>query len=134
MSRSGYTEDLDQWELAMWRGQVKSATRGKRGQRMFVELKAALEAMSSKRLVKDDLVTDGGDVCALGALGKARGVPMDQLDVLDPDEIGKAFDIAPQLAQEVVFMNDNPWITAEERWTRMHNWVVLQITRPADGS
>lgn len=32
MSRSGYSEDLDMWDLIRWRGAVKSALRGKRGQ------------------------------------------------------------------------------------------------------
>ena len=32
MSRSGYTDECDGWELVRWRGAVNSAIRGKRGQ------------------------------------------------------------------------------------------------------
>jgi len=60
MSRSGYTEDNDdQWALIRWRGAVKSAMRGKRGQAFLRELLAALDAMSVKRLIANDLVFDG---------------------------------------------------------------------------
>lgn len=62
MSRSGYTDDGD--NVAMWRGQVASATRGKRGQRFFRDLVAALDAMPEKRLIRDALEADG-EVCAI---------------------------------------------------------------------
>ena len=52
MSRSGYTDDLDD-DLAMgrWRGMVASATRGRRGQKLLTDLLAALDAMPEKALV-----------------------------------------------------------------------------------
>ena len=46
MSRSGYTDDYDdgyEWANIRWRGAVKSAIRGKRGQ---ATLKAILDAMA----------------------------------------------------------------------------------------
>lgn len=30
MSRSGYNDDIDNWQMIKWRGQVASAVRGKR--------------------------------------------------------------------------------------------------------
>lgn len=135
MSRSGYDDCLGSWELIMYRGQVASATRGKRGQRMLVELLAALDAMPIKRLITGLLVEDG-EVCALGALGQARGVDMDALDIDEsqvPEALSGAFDIARQLAAEVVFQNDEHWHheTPEQRWTRMRAWTHSQIRKEA---
>lgn len=56
MSRSGYSDDIDDpLALGRWRAQVRSATRGKRGQKLLRDLLAALDAMSEKRLVTDTL-------------------------------------------------------------------------------
>lgn len=56
MSRAGYCDDLDDpLEHGRWRAQVRSATRGKRGQKLLRDLLDALDAMPEKRLVKDVL-------------------------------------------------------------------------------
>jgi hypothetical protein len=60
MSRSGYTEECeDNWQTIRWRGAVKSAIRGKRGQAFLREMLAALDAMPEKRLIAGDLVFKG---------------------------------------------------------------------------
>ena len=139
MSRSGYIDDFDEnWSLIRWRGQVASATRGKRGQKLFVDMLAALDAMPEKALVVGELETPEGDVCALGALGKVRGIDMAKIDPEDPPQVAAAFDIAEQLAQEIVYMNDEYYdfeyignmrvdITPEKRWQKMRDWVAKQI-------
>lgn len=141
MSRSGYTDDIDdQWQMIMWRGRVASATRGKRGQGLLTDLLAALDAMPVKALVPHELETADGGVCALGALGKARGMDMSQIDPNEPDEVAAAFGVAGPLVQEIVYMNDeqndSKWdeitkrhvdISPEERWIRMRAWVASQI-------
>ena len=130
MSRSGYVDDLDHWDLIRWRGQVASAMRGKRGQQCLREMLAALDAMPEKALVAGDLETEEGDVCALGALGRARGIDMADLDPTEPEVVAVAFNIATQLAQEIVYQNDEgDWRgeTPEGRWARMRKWVADQI-------
>lgn len=143
MSRSGYSDESE--NVAMWRGMVASATRGKRGQEFFRELLGALDAMPEKRLIAD-LLEDGpaGEVCAIGALGKARGIDMSGMDPEDAGPVAAAFNIAECLAQEVVYMNDeyqryswDPYErgkpqqrheeTPERRWIRMRKWVAEQI-------
>lgn len=133
MSRSGYTDDdYDHWAHIKWRGQVASAIRGKRGQAFLRDLRDALDAMPNKRLIANDLVRNG-DVCAIGALGQARGIEMSDLD---PDEyyaVAKRFGIAHQLAQEIVYMNDEGFLykdSPESRWCRMRAWVSSQIKDP----
>ena len=139
MSRSGYTDDQDNWQMIKWRGQVASAIRGKRGQRLLIDLLAALDAMPDKVLIAGDLETTEGDVCALGALGKARGINMADIDPEDPPQLAAAFDIAEQLAQEIVYVNDEHFdfhydsgkrveVTPEERWVGMRKWIVGKIT------
>lgn len=141
MSRSGYTDDCEnQWQQIMWRGRVASAMRGKRGQKLLTDLLAALDSMPVKALVPHDLETPDGEVCALGALGKARGLDMSKIDPGEPDEVAVAFGVASPLVQEIVYMNDeyydsifdsvfNRWvdITPEQRWTRMRAWVASKI-------
>jgi hypothetical protein len=133
MSRSGYTDDYDNnWRLIMWRGQVASAIRGKRGQSMLKDLLTALDAMPEKRLISNDLVNSEGEVCAIGALGKSRGIDMATIDPEDPDQVSAVFNIAPQLACEIAYENDEGrWRTEtpEERYQRMRDWVVSNIAR-----
>lgn len=150
MSRSGYSEDCDNdWSLIMYRGSVRSAMRGKRGQAFFRDLVAALDALPEKKLIAHSLTRDGA-VCAIGALGLRRGVDMETLDPEDAETVAAKFDIAEALAREIVYENDEavtyvhkPLTVAEikagkryggvrdekpeERWARMRAWAARQI-------
>lgn len=126
MSRSGYSDDLFPLDLGRWRAQVASAMRGKRGQQFFRDLIAALDALPEKKLVRGHLEKDGA-VCALGALGRHRGVDVGTLDTEDYDALGVTFNIAYQLAQEVMYENDERYGTDENRWQRMRDWAELQL-------
>lgn len=134
MSRSGYSDDYGGWDLVCWRGAVNSALKGKRGQAFLIELRDALEAMPTKRLIADSLQTEG-EFCTIGVLGAKRGVDMTVLDPDDREAVGKAFDIAPAMASEIVFMNDEAsWQaeTPEQRWVRMRDWITSQIKVETD--
>lgn len=134
MSRSGYSDDCE--NLNLWRGTVHRATGGRRGQAFFRDLIAALDAMPVKRLVSGELETDEGEVCALGCLAKQRGSTLEPDDTYDYDKLGKTFDIAAPLAQEVMYENDEGWRpyperrtpeTPEQRWERIRAWAVKQL-------
>ncbi len=132
MSRSGYSDDCGGWDLICWRGAVNSALRGKRGQAFLVELRDALDAMPEKRLVADTLEADG-QFCTLGVLGAKRGVDMSTIDAHCGEAVSEAFEIAPAMAAEVVFENDEcRWNeTTEQRWQRMRKWIdshIQQVT------
>lgn len=138
MSRSGYSDDLDPLDLGRWRGRVASATRGKRGQAFFEELLAALDALPEKRLIAEDLeapatgmpFAERRDVCALGSVGRARGLDMSNLDPYDRDTIADKFGMTYVLACEVMYMNDEcERETPEARFARMRKWVEAQIVR-----
>ena len=126
MSRSGYSDDCDGWALIRWRGAVTSAMRGKRGRDLLLELRDALDAMPEKVLIAHELVDATGSFCTLGVIGQARGRPLKDIDPEDSDQVAKLFDIAPALAKEIVFENDEAaWYdeTPQQRWTRMRAWV-----------
>jgi len=133
MSRAGYSEDCDdQWQHIMWRGQVTSSIRGKRGQAFLRELVDALDAMPEKRLVRDALKEEDG-VCALGCVGVKRGGEMEKLDPEDWNGLSAAFGIAAPLVREIEFMNDEAgWAneTPERRWQRVRQWAASLIKEP----
>jgi hypothetical protein len=134
MSRAGYSDDLDNWALIRWRGQVASATRGKRGQQFLRDLLTALDTLPEKRLIRNELQDNKGEVCALGALGKSRNMDMGTIDPGEPEDVASAFNIAEQLAREVVYVNDE-WgynETPEQRYKRMREWVSAQIREAAN--
>lgn len=150
MSRHGYSDELDQWDLIKWRGQVASAMRGKRGQKLLVDLVKALDAMTEKALIAGKLVTVDAEVCALGAVGQLRGIEMPTVDKngdeyegddFDSYEMADLFDVAHQLAAEVMWQNDEGgrdhkvvdgrWQycpeTPQERWQRVRAWAMRHI-------
>lgn len=131
MSRSGYVEDTDdQWELIRWRGAVKAAIKGKRGQALLREMLTALDAIPDKRLIEEELkAPGGGDVCALGAVGLRRNMDLDAIDPGDYEQVARAFGIAESLAREIMYENDEGgWReTPEQRWARMRTWVMAQL-------
>lgn len=123
MSRSNYSDDYAYVQL--WRQAVDQATFGRRGQHFFRRLRAALDAMPRKRLIVGQIVTAQGEVCALGALD-----PTTTIDPDDRDAVAAHFQIAPAIAAEVAYMNDEAASydeTPENRWTRMRAWVEQQI-------
>ncbi|TAL82050.1 MAG: hypothetical protein EPN62_05700 [Candidimonas sp.] len=134
MSRSGYNDDCDERELAMWRGAVTSALRGKRGQQFLRELATTMDAMEEKALIAESFHdTEDGGFCTLGTVGAARKVDMKDFIDLAREEVGEVFGIAPAMAAEIMYENDEggPWgspETPEARWQRMRNWVQSQIT------
>ena len=129
MSRSGYNDDCGGWDLIRWRGAVAQAIRGGRGQKLLRDMAAALDAMPIKRLVSNSLEKDG-EVCALGSVGKVRGIDMSVIDPEDREAVGKAFEIAPALAAEIADQNDSlhwPKQTPEDRWSSMRKWVAEHL-------
>lgn len=151
MSRSGYVDEEDySGQFAMWRGQVASAIRGKRGQALLRDMLAAMDAMPQKKLIRNHLCDASGEVCALGALGQYRGVDLSQFErFIDTDGycddpgnlaevLGNRLNAATQLVQEIQYLNDEHLdfeyvngqrreITPEERWQKMRGWIVTNL-------
>lgn len=127
MSRSGYTDDFDD-PLAhgRWRQAVRRAVEGKRGQALLRDLVEALDAMPDKRLYPGSFATADGEFCTLGALGAKRGTKMDDLgdeDECDTGTVGQRFGIAPAMAAEIMYLNDE---YAVDCW----KWVEVEFCGP----
>ena len=95
--------------------------------RSCCDLLAALDAMEPKRLIRDDLIKEG-DVCALGAVGRVRGIEMENINPHDHVVVATTFNIAPALAAEIMWINDDEFhVTAERRFELVRAWVARQI-------
>lgn len=120
----------------MWRGRVMSAIRGRRGQRLLRDIRAALDAMPVKELCSGKLINSNGQCCALGAVARYRKLsdiaslqPENEDEDWDWGSLGSVFDIAECLAREVMYLNDEgSWSNdPAERWTYMRLWVDRHI-------
>lgn len=138
MSRSGYSDGGDEWATIRWRGAVKSALRGQRGQSFLRELLAALDALPEKKLARSLFVKDGA-VCALGSVAVKRGMDMSKFEHYDEDVgaegVGEAFGIADAMAREIMWVNDDRdlyFLTPdpERRFRDVRAWVVKQLEKP----
>ena len=137
MGRSGYSDDCDNIEL--YRAAVHRAMDGRRGQKALRNLLVALDAMSIKELGSGTFQR-ATCPCSLGVLARHLNLDVDDLEPtehgpddygeVDRDTVGQRFDIAPSMAAEVMFMNDEASYgveSPEERWTRMRGWVVNNL-------
>lgn len=143
MSRSGYSDDFDGPDLWLYRGRVDRALRGRRGRAFLQEMLTAMDAMPIKRLIAHDLAApdrmsfshwgliEAESVCAIGSVGKARGIDMSNLDPEDSERVAKTFGIADSMAREIVFVNDEVWwgITPEDRFAKVREWIVETLAR-----
>jgi|SRR5271155_490223 len=132
MSRSGYVDDYDeQGRLNLYRANVDRAILGKRGQTLLRDMAAALDAMTVKELIANELVRDATHVCALGAVAVARKMEIaPSFDYEDGNAVAQKFNIACALACEIAYENDEQGSrqeTPEQRWQRMRSWVAAQI-------
>ena len=133
MSRTGYSDDLEPWALIRWRGAVKSAMRGKRGRAFLEELLAALDALPDKRLVMGALEDQDGGVCALGCIGRTRGLDLGVVDPEDYDEVARTFGVAGAMAREIMYWNDDYLYgtpTPEERYRCVRRLVEQELATP----
>ena len=129
MSRSGYSEGCDY--INLYRATVDRAINGKRGQAFLKELAKALDDMPDKKLIREQLVSEVGECCTIGAVCKARGIDVSEVDPHDPEVVGKLVGISRQMAAEIEFENDERCEndTTELRWTRMRKWVSDNISK-----
>lgn len=146
MSRSGYSEDLDQWALIRWRGAVKAAIRGNRGQALLREMEAALLALPEKALCAHDFA-DAKDntVCALGSvalkrkLDKGKDLETAFKEIVkefpegcEAEEVAGEFNISDAMAKEITYVNDEwgPYgCTPQQRYETVLAWVRENIVR-----
>lgn len=131
MSRSGYCDDGGDY-MYLYRASVERAINGKRGQAFLKEMAAAMDAMPERRLIPSELVSQSGEVCAIGTVCKARGLDVSKVDEYDSEAVGKLVGIARSMAAEIEYENDERGReseTPEQRWVRMRMWVESEILK-----
>jgi hypothetical protein len=130
VSRSGYSDDGGEGStIWLYRQAVERSLGGKRGQAFLREMVVALDALPSKRLEVGALVSRDG-YCALGAVGLQREIEMVEDAEIDRDTAAKMFGIAPAMAAEIMYMNDeHEWDpeTPEQRHARIRRWAVANL-------
>jgi hypothetical protein len=131
MSRSGYDCDIEQWDLICWRGQVAAAIRGKRGQAFLLEMWRAMQTLPTHELTTGKL-DEGANVCALGAVGRKRGIDMQQVDPNDNENVATLFGIPLALACEIMWENDEGgggwrYETKRQRFERVKKWIESHL-------
>lgn len=129
MSRSGYSDDIENWSLIRWRGAVTSSLRGKRGQAFLAEALSALDALTEPALIPNSLEISGS-FCLLGAVGNARGTPLNSVDNDDHHSVAHLFDVPHALACEIMWENDEGSYgneTPRARFERMRRWIVRNL-------
>jgi len=142
MSRSGYSDDLDEGVLNLYRANVERAIKGKRGQAFLKVMAKCLDEMPVKELIVEKLIDEDGGCCAIGVVCKARGLDVSKVDEYDSQEVGALVGIASPLAAEIAYLNDmdgsysiswsgarSPDETPGNRWQRMRRWVQEQTVK-----
>lgn len=131
MSRSGYDDDYGCGDnsIYLYRAAVERALKGKRGQDFLHEMLQAMASLPEKKLIDHDLEREGA-FCAIGTVGKARGIDMTGIDPENIERVARMFGIAESMAREIVYMNDEfLWSneTPEQRFERMRKWIEGEL-------
>ena len=126
MSRVEYGDDCE--HMWLYQQHTDAAINGRRGQAFLREIVDALDALPAKRLAANVLVGTDGEVCAMGAVAIARGLDTSGIEDTDHDAVAKALGIAPRLAMEIAYLNDDDDSEMDEhRFARMRAWAVRRI-------
>lgn len=122
MSRISYSDEEEfPGQFALWQANCRRSLHSKAGREALREVEAALVAMPEKHLIRG-YIEDEGQVCAIGAAIKARGL----LDKVDEDDYTD--DTAVELlgfprlvAWKLVELNDEhgPNDTTAQRYERV---------------
>lgn len=156
ISEGDWDEDFP-GQAALTQANIQRALTSKRGKKSLTELRDALLALQSKRLIDGHLCLDG-QVCALGALALHREQqkgfdPIESAALLeqevlaneyDEDEyelasFGESLGMTRRVAEQVAWENDityNNWRTLSEdeqnqkRYEYMLRWCESTLARP----
>jgi hypothetical protein len=130
----GYDE-YDALRSAGWKHAEAMALRGKRGLRVLKEMEHALLSLEQPRLISN-YVALNGEVCAVGAYLKFKGVDISQYDgygCISGEEaaaLGASAGMQRTVAWTIANLNDEhcEQSTPEERYEYILNWVRKKIS------
>ena len=138
MSRLYVNDDYDYRLEGLMQGWLRSAVRGKSGQRFLRGLVAALDALPTPELSSGALEDSAtGCCCAFGAVRRFRGPENVTLhyhpeEDTSPDDLAKPFGVSQTLAWAVVQANDRKPLNNSEpdrrlRWQEVRAWAVCRL-------
>lgn len=108
---------------------MSSALKGKRDQAFLIDPRDAMDAMPNKSAWwRTRLKLTGSSAPSVFSSAK-RSIEMSVIDAHCRETVSGVFRIAPAMAAEVVFENDEcGWNeTSEQRWQRMRKWIGSHI-------
>lgn len=148
-----YDDEWTEGRYAMWCRTIENAIKGRRGQDLLRDLRAALLAQPTRELIDGFILEPGTrQTCAIGELavyrhvmaGSTRDEALSALERwtmdaerydegdLDTLEMGAALGMVNAMAIEVSYTNDDYTETPHERWQRMLHWTESRLGIPYD--
>lgn len=136
--------DYEPWMEGQAAGAMRSAIRGRRGQRLLRDLIDGLDALPKPELAAGSLEDpETNCVCALGAVMLQRQrnghAVLLRFDPTDPDidwrDLAEPFDISETLANAVVSTNEmysesNSELARRRRWQYVRDWAMRNLVTP----
>jgi hypothetical protein len=125
-------------QFALWQANCWRSLQGKAGQAALRELERALLSLPSRRLIEGALQDATGDVCAIGALARHRGVIAEiKASHQEMEEVGVELGMPRLVAWKLIELNDvelssqdrHRQITPEQRYERVLAWVQRQLAQ-----
>jgi hypothetical protein len=137
MGRISCSDDEDYpGQFDLWQANCRRSLSGKCGQKELRVLRDALVALPDKRLIHGSLVNEDGEVCAIGAYARHKGLDLQKFDPEDKtDAVGIEAGMPSLVAWKVVEMNDIEWahLSPEYRYAKMLKWVNAQLSVETSG-
>lgn len=131
MSRISWSDDEDfPGQFGLWQSNCSRSLQGKQGQKELRALRDALLALPDKRLICGSLVDEAGEVCAVGAYARHKGVDLAKFDPeYATDDVGIESGMPRLVAWKVVEINDFQfgYLTPEQRYMKILAWVEQQL-------
>lgn len=137
MSRINITDEEERpGQFALWHANCQRSIGGRAGQKSLRELRDALLALPTKRLIAHEL-DNGTDCCAVGALVRQKGIVVEDWEAEDEmEEVGVACGMPRLVAWKVVELNDELLdyhfkerraYTPEERYEAVMRWIEKNL-------
>lgn len=140
----GEYDSDEEFRRGAWDENRRRAFASERGKKALRELRNALAALPERRLLggqfaeinyEDDDSITVGDVCAIGALAKYKGMEFthyhgsEDFDGFETAEIARSLGMTYVMGYTIAYRNDEIYEheTPSERWWLMYGWLTALI-------
>lgn len=140
----GEYDGNEEFRRGAWQENSRRAFNSQRGLKALRELRDALAVLPQRRLLggqfaeiwhEDDDTIKVGDVCAIGALAKFKGMEFssyhgsEDFDGFETANIGQKLGMSYVMAYDIAYRNDEIYdsVGDSERWWLMYGWLTAKI-------